>query len=159
MLYTLNLYSVHLTQSCPTLWDPMDCSTPDPLSMGFSRQDYWNKLPCPLPGDLPNPGIETRSPALQVDSLLSESRGKPKNIGVDSLSLLRGIFLTQESNRGLLHCRQVLYQLSCLGSPNVYDAVCQLYLTKTGRIRENYEESRAFPYAPRPIFPLTNILH
>ena len=51
------------------------------------------------PGDLPNPGIEPRSAALQVDSLLSETPGKPKNTGVGSLSLLLGIFLTQESNQ------------------------------------------------------------
>ena len=46
------------------------------LSTGFSRQEYWNELLCPLPGDLPNPGIEPRSPTLQVDSLLSELLGK-----------------------------------------------------------------------------------
>jgi len=44
--------------------------------MGFSRQEYWSGLPCPPPGDLPNPGIEPRSPALQVDSLQSEPPGK-----------------------------------------------------------------------------------
>ena len=38
------------------------------LSMGFSRQGYWRGLPCPPPGDLPNPGIESRSPAFQADS-------------------------------------------------------------------------------------------
>ena len=43
-----------------------------PLPMGFSRQDYWSQLPFPSPGDLSNPGIEPRSPALQADSLLSE---------------------------------------------------------------------------------------
>ena len=43
-----------------------------PLSMGFSRQEYWSGLPCPPPGDLPNPGIELRFPTLQVDSLPSE---------------------------------------------------------------------------------------
>ena len=48
------------------------------LSMGFSRQEYWNGLPCPPPRDLPNPGIEPRSPALQVDSLPSEPPGKPR---------------------------------------------------------------------------------
>ena len=42
-----------------------------PLSMGFSRQEYWSGLPFPSPGDLPNPGIEPRSPALPVDSLPS----------------------------------------------------------------------------------------
>ena len=66
--------------------------------------------------DLPNPGIELRSPALQADSLPSEPPGKPKNTGVGSLSLLQGIFLTQESNRGLLHCRRILYQLSYQGN-------------------------------------------
>ena len=44
-----------------------------PPSMGFSRQEYWSGLPFPSPGDLPNPGIEPRSPALQVDALPSES--------------------------------------------------------------------------------------
>ena len=47
------------------------------LSMGFSRQEYWNGLPLPSPGDLSNPGIEPGSPALQADSLLTELRGKP----------------------------------------------------------------------------------
>ena len=45
--------------------------------MGFSRQEDWNGLPFPFPGDLPNPGIEPGSPALQVDSLLAEPPGKP----------------------------------------------------------------------------------
>ena len=45
--------------------------------MGFSRQEYWSGLPCPSPGDLPDPGIKPRSPALQVDSLLFEPPGKP----------------------------------------------------------------------------------
>ena len=47
------------------------------LSMGFSRQEYWSGLPCPPPGDLPDPGIEPASPALQVDSLPTEPPGKP----------------------------------------------------------------------------------
>ena len=46
-----------------------------PLSMGFSRQEYWSGLSCCPPGDLPDPGIEPSSPALQVDSLLSEPPG------------------------------------------------------------------------------------
>ena len=48
-----------------------------PLSMEFPRQEYWSGLPFPTPGDLPNPGTEPGSPALQVDSLLSEPPGKP----------------------------------------------------------------------------------
>ena len=55
-----------------------------PLSMGFSRQEYWSGLPCPPPGGLPNPGIEPGSPALQADSFPSEPPGKPpQGWGVD----------------------------------------------------------------------------
>ena len=71
----------------------------------------------PFSRGLPNPGIEPRSPALQADSLPAEPQGKPKNTGVGSLSLLQGIFLTQEPNWGLLRCRCILYQLSYQGSP------------------------------------------
>ena len=49
-----------------------------PPSIGFSRQEYWSGLPFPSPGDLPNPGIKPRSPALQADALLSDPPGKPK---------------------------------------------------------------------------------
>ena len=49
-----------------------------PLSMGFSRQGYWSWLPCPPPGDLPDPGIEPGSPALQADSLPLSHQGSPK---------------------------------------------------------------------------------
>ena len=86
-----------------------------PLSMGFCRPEYWSGLPFPPPGDLPDPGIKPRSLALQVDSLPSEPPGKTKNIGVGSLSLLQGIFPTQESSWGLLRCRWILYQLSYQG--------------------------------------------
>ena len=58
--------------------------------MGFSRQEYWSWLPCPPPGDLPNPGIEPRSLALQVDCLPAEPQGKPFLHGeVNSLSRVR----------------------------------------------------------------------
>ena len=49
-------------QSFPALCDPMDCNRQAPLSMGFSRQEYWSGLPCPPSGDLPDPGIEPASP-------------------------------------------------------------------------------------------------
>ena len=84
-----------VAQSCPTLWDPMECGqagssvhgmwpakSPPPII--FSRQEYWSGQLFPSSGDLPNPGIEPRSPALQVDSLLSELLRKPKNTGVGS---------------------------------------------------------------------------
>ena len=83
--------------------------------MEFSRPEYWSGWPFPSLGDLPNPGVKPRSPALQADSLPAEPQGKPRNPGVGRLSLLQWIFPTQESNRGLLHCRQILYQLSHKG--------------------------------------------
>ena len=86
--------------------------------MEFSRIGYWSRKLFPSPGDLPNPGIKPRSSALQVYSLPAEPQGEPKNAGVGSLSLLQWIFLIQESNQGLLHCRQILYQLSYEGSPS-----------------------------------------
>ena len=52
-----------------------------PLSMGFSRQQYWSGLPFPSPGNLPDPGIEPRSPTLQTDALPSEPPGKSKGKG------------------------------------------------------------------------------
>ena len=63
-----------LCSTLVTLWT-VACQAP--LSMGFSRQEYWSGLPFPSPGDLPTQGIGPRSPALQADSLLTELRGKP----------------------------------------------------------------------------------
>ena len=61
-----------------TLW-VVACQVP--LSMGFSRQKYWSRLPFSLPGDLPDPGIKLMSPALQVDSLPAEPSRKPHRRG------------------------------------------------------------------------------
>ena len=66
---------VLLAQLCLTLCDPMDCSLPAPLSLEFSRQEYWSGLPFLSPGDLPDTGIEPRSPTLRADSLWSEPPG------------------------------------------------------------------------------------
>ena len=66
-----------VAQSCPTLYDPWTVAHQAPPSMGFSRQEYWSGLPFPSPGDLPDPGIEPRSPALQADALTSAPPGKP----------------------------------------------------------------------------------
>ena len=61
-----------VAKSCPTLGTPWTVTHQASLSMGFSRQEYWSRLPFPSPGDLPNPGIELRSAALQADSLPTE---------------------------------------------------------------------------------------
>ena len=62
-MFILALF-IMCAQSCPTVCDPMVCS-----SQGSSRQEYWNGLLFPSPGDLPNPRIEPMGPALQADSL------------------------------------------------------------------------------------------
>ena len=103
---------VKVAQSCPTLCDP--CMVHGILQ---ARMLEWVAI------SFPNPGIEPRSPTLQVDSLPAEPQGKSKNTGVSSLSLLQGIFPTQGSSLGLLHCRQILYQLSHKGSPRILEWV------------------------------------
>ena len=65
------------------------CDPATPPSMGFSRQEYWSGLPFPSPGDLPNPGIKTRSPALQADSLASELQGRCNRGEFTAKQLLR----------------------------------------------------------------------
>ena len=68
---------VLVTQLCPTLCDPMDCTRQASLFMEFSRQEYWSGLPFPSPEELPNPGIKPWSPASQAGSLPFELKGSP----------------------------------------------------------------------------------
>ena len=166
--------------------DSMDCS----LSGSLVHVDTPGKITgvgChfPSPGNLPNPGVEPRSPEMQAVSLPTELQGKPswtvysvelsrpeywsarilewvafpfsressqprngtqvsriaggtlpaesqrkpKNTGVGGLSLLQRIFLTQESKLSLLHCRQILYQLSYEGSPQRKQILIKSYNT------------------------------
>ena len=70
-------HSSILAWRIPTLVFPRTVARQAPLSKGLSRQEYWSGLPFPSPGDLPNPGIESGSPALQTDSLPAEPPGKP----------------------------------------------------------------------------------
>ena len=102
-----------LHYSC--LRNPMDKRAWQVIVHGILQSRILECVAFPFLGDLPNPGIEPRYSALQADSLPTEPQGKPKNIGVGSLSLLQWIFPTQELNLGLLHCRWILYQLSYQG--------------------------------------------
>ena len=87
LLHRVNLTFLHAfcrkkvkvkSLSCVQLFaTPWNVAHQAPPSMGFSRQEYWSGLPFPSPGDLPDPGIEPRSPALQADALTSEPTGKP----------------------------------------------------------------------------------
>ena len=84
-----------------------------PFSKGSSQTRDWIQVSCIAGGFLP-----------------AEPQGKPKNIGVGSLSLLQQIFLTQKSNQGLLQCRWILYQLSYEGSPHMTEARLQQYVNR-----------------------------
>ena len=76
IITVLSNYCVCLSLSLVQLLvTPWNASRQAPLSMGFSRQEYWSVLPFPSPGDLPDPGIEPQSPELQANSLLSEPPG------------------------------------------------------------------------------------
>ena len=104
-----------LSDSCSAVFYSLQ---PHGLYSPYNSPEYWTGYLFPSPGDLPNPGTEPTSPTLQADSLPSEPPGQPKNTGVGGLSLFQGIFQMQESNRGLLLCRQILNKLSNQGSPN-----------------------------------------
>ena len=119
------LLDMPLVKCCSFLSNSLQCHGLQPARllcpMGFSRQEYWSGLPYHPPGDLPNPGIKPRSPALQADSLPSESPGKLTNTRVGCHAHLQRIFPTQELNTGLPHCRQILYHLSHQGSPRILE--------------------------------------
>ena len=96
---------------------------------------YCSGWPFLSPGDLPNSGMELRSLSLQGDSLPAEPQGKPENTGVGSLSLLQQIFLTQELNQSLLHCRRIPYQLSYQGRPNEFARAVITKIAHTERLK------------------------
>ena len=109
-----------VTQSCPTLCDPVDCSPPGSSIHGILQARILEWVAISFSRGCSRPRDRTWSPALEADALTSEPPGKPKSTGVGGLSLLQQIFLNQESNWGLLHCREILYQLSYQGSPKRY---------------------------------------
>ena len=90
-----------VTKSCPTLATPRTEACQTPLSMGFSRQEYWSRLPFPSSGDLSNPGIEPQYTALQADSLLTELPGKSIYI---CIYISESLSSTPETNK-ILFCQ------------------------------------------------------
>ena len=76
-----------VTQSCSTLCDPVDCGPPGSSVRGLSQAEYWSRLPLPSPGDLPDPGIEPTSPALQEDSFPPSRQGGPCNVQRRSVNM------------------------------------------------------------------------
>ena len=98
-----------MSSSVPTLWTVTHQA---PLSMEFSRQEYWSELPCPPPGDLFNPGIEPKSPTLQVDSLPLSHQRSPK-FSLAQYKLLYIITFNIQwfckTERNKMHCFLIIY--------------------------------------------------
>ena len=116
-LYILDFYPYHSWN-----WKSLSCiwlfATPWTVVLNSPGQNTGAGSLSLLQGS-PQPRDQPRSPALQADSLPAEPQWTSKNTRVGSLSLLQQIFPTQELNQGLLHCRQILYQLSSQGSPSL----------------------------------------
>ena len=107
------LIRMKVAQSCPTICNPMDYTV-----HGIFQARILEWVTFPFSRVSSQPKDQTQVSRVVANSLPAEPQGKPKKTGVGSLSLLQGIFPTQESNWGLLHCRWILYQLSYEGSPN-----------------------------------------
>ena len=106
-------------QSRPTLCDPTDCGPPGSSVHGTLQARILEWVAMLSSRGSSQPRDQTQVSRI-AESLPAEAQGKPKNSGVGSLCLLQGIFLTQESNWGLLHCRQILYQLSYEGNSGLW---------------------------------------
>ena len=119
------MVKVKVAQSCPTLCNPMDYTV-----HGILQARILEWVAFPFSRGSSQPRDQTGSPAVQADSLPVEPQGKPKNTGMGSLSLLQLIFLTQESNRGLLHCKLTLHQLSHQGTWNMVRSAWLLRVTR-----------------------------
>ena len=104
---------VKVTQSCPILCN-WNC-----IVHGILQARILEWVAFPFSRGSSQPKYRTQVSHIAGGSLPAEAQGKPKNTGVGSLSLLQRIFLTQELNRSLLHCWQILHQLSYQGSPKL----------------------------------------
>ena len=104
---------VKVAQPCATLCDPMDY-----IVHGILQARIVEWVAFPFSRGSSKPRDRTQVSCITEDPLPAEPQWKPKDTGVGSLSLLQRIFPAQEANRGLLHCRQILYQLSYEGTPH-----------------------------------------
>ena len=120
-----SIFSVYVSRS--VMSDsaiPWTVANQAPLSMEISRQEYWSELPCPPPGDPPDPGIKPWSPALQADSLLSEPSGKPL--------LWKRCFNYIES------CSQLIVELLLSLRKTCWSCYTFCSLSSLFRLKENY---------------------
>ena len=101
--------------SCLTFATPWTVACQAPLSMGFSRQEHWSGLPFPSLRDLPDPGIEPRSPALQADSLPTKLQGKPIGIYRIGQKVYSGFFVLSEMGTSSPLVKALPSSVECVG--------------------------------------------
>ena len=125
----LSMCVCSVAQSSLTLWTPWTVSCQAPLSTEFSRQEYWNGLPPPTRflSIVKVKVVQSCQTLCDPHRPYHPWNSPDQNTGVGSLSLLQGIFPTQESNPGLPYCRRILYQLSHKGSPRIMEWVAYLF--------------------------------
>ena len=107
-------------------------------------------LSCPPPGESSQPRGRNQISLIAADSLPTESPGKTKNSGLGSLSLLQGIFPTKQPNQGLLHCKQILYQLTYQESPICFIRSDQISRSVVSDSLWPHESQHARPLCPSP---------
>ena len=130
---------LNVTQLCPTLCDPMDCIVHGILQ---ARILEWVAFPFSRGPSQPRDGTQVSHIAGRF--FISWATREAENTEVGSLSLLQQISPTQESNRGLLHCKWILYQLSYQGIPRYRDSIIinDFLLVTHGNLRKEVEVSR-----------------
>ena len=106
------IVKIKVTESCPTLCHPLDYTI---CGILWARILEWVAFPSSRASSQPR--VQIQVSCIAGGFFTAEPQGKPKNTGVGSLSLLQRIFLTHKLNWVLLHCRQILYQLSNQGGP------------------------------------------
>ena len=112
LVMIIQLDACSVTQSCPTLCDPLDCSLPGSSLHGIFRQEYQSRLPFPPPGHHPDPGIKPMSSALQVDSLPTEPSRKAFSVTTSgNLNQMISIFSVQVKMTTLTCKRDILIVL------------------------------------------------
>ena len=131
----------------------MDCSRKAPLSMEFSRQEYWNGLPFPSPGDLPNPGTEPRSPALQADSLLSEPPRKPTYKDRELLIIRLPWFVLAWLPPTDLRTTVLYSSVATLWKSSFHSGFYSLPQASTSRVASMVLQSSTATLASAPTFP------
>ena len=141
-----------VTQSCPTLCNPMDFSPPGSSVHGILQARILEWIVIPFSRGSSWPRDRTQVSCITDGFYQLSYQGRSKNTEVVSLSLLQRIFLIQESNQGLLHCRWIIYQLSYQGSPQhpyIYVKNRQHYLDNQGRecFAQNFNLSFLFSHS------------